>query len=342
MGHRNLSPRVSVVVPMYNREGYIAQALESMLAQSFEDFELIVIDDGSSDRSVEIVTGYDDSRIRLVRNECNMGISRTRNRGLELARGEYLAVMDSDEVSRPDRLMRQVRFLDRRSDIDVVGSWARQIRDDGTLTPKLKRRPLKPAEIDFWLTFRCAVLQYTMMGRTEAFRRYRYREEMQICDDHDLLLRMAPQCRFANIAQPLVWHRVHDTQSTTHKRHRIRLEQMQIVSRRLSDWGVAHGESDLKRHFCLAHLKSWNVEPDQEFLEWAESWLIKLRDAAMGADPRYNPVAARIAADLWAATCWHARRRVGSLIWRRFVSSSLSRDSWRSLSDRMRIYPDLA
>ena len=104
-------PTVTVFIPVYNREHYISEAIESILTQSFPNFELLLVDDGSTDRSVEVLRSYDDARIRVVCNEHNLGIPQTRNRGLELARGVYIALLDSDDQACPDRLIKQVAFL---------------------------------------------------------------------------------------------------------------------------------------------------------------------------------------------------------------------------------------
>ncbi len=120
-------PKVTVLTPVYNREQYIATAIESVLAQSFTDFELLLIDDGSTDGSAEILRSYTtDPRVRVVRNEQNLGIPQTRNRGIDLARGEYVAMLDSDDWAYPCRLETQVAFLDRHRDVAVVGPGRRR------------------------------------------------------------------------------------------------------------------------------------------------------------------------------------------------------------------------
>ena len=96
-------PKVSVIMPVYNAEKYIGEAIESILDQTYTDFEFIIIDDGSSDGTVAAVKGYDDRRIRFYQNEHNMGVAATLNRGLDLATGEYIARMDSDDMSLPER-----------------------------------------------------------------------------------------------------------------------------------------------------------------------------------------------------------------------------------------------
>lgn len=110
-------PRVSILLPAYNAERYLREAIDSMLSQTYQNFELLIIDDGSKDRTAEIVRSYTDERIRFIQNECNIGLANTLNKGMRLARGEYLARMDADDISLPTRLEIQVRYLDEHPDV---------------------------------------------------------------------------------------------------------------------------------------------------------------------------------------------------------------------------------
>lgn len=114
------NPKVSVIMPSYNKEKYIAAAIESVLNQTFKNFELIIIDDMSNDRSVEIIQMYPDKRIRFFQNDENIGISQNRNRALDLAKGEYIALLDADDISTNIRFEKEVEYLDNHPDIDVV------------------------------------------------------------------------------------------------------------------------------------------------------------------------------------------------------------------------------
>ena len=117
-----VQPKISVVMPAYNAENYIREAIDSILAQTFRDFEFLIIDDGSTDHTVEIIRSYSDSRIRLYQNERNMGVAATLNRGLDLARGEYIARMDADDISLPERFAKQAAYMDAHPDVAVCGS----------------------------------------------------------------------------------------------------------------------------------------------------------------------------------------------------------------------------
>ena len=140
-------PKVTVVIPVYNREKYVCEAIESVLDQTFADFELLVIDDGSTDRSREAVQSYHDPRIRLMSNEKNEGIPKTRNKGIGLARGEYLAFLDSDDRAYPERLAKQVAFLDRHPDYAAVGAWIDWMDEEGRPLGRIKRKAVSPDEI---------------------------------------------------------------------------------------------------------------------------------------------------------------------------------------------------
>lgn len=113
-------PRVSVIMPSYNKEKYIAKSIASILNQTYKDFELLIIDDVSTDSSVDIIQSFDDKRIRFYQNKQNVGMAANRNIGIEKAEGEFIALLDADDLSTEDRLEKEVRFLDSRPDIDVV------------------------------------------------------------------------------------------------------------------------------------------------------------------------------------------------------------------------------
>lgn len=118
----NKDQLVTVFIPMYNSENYIKETLESIIKQTYTNLEILIIDDGSTDKSVEIVRTFNDSRIKLLLNESNKGIPYTRNRGLKNAKGKYIALMDADDIAIKTRIESQVKYLDNHKDVDVVAS----------------------------------------------------------------------------------------------------------------------------------------------------------------------------------------------------------------------------
>ena len=128
-----MAPKVSVVMCVHNGERYLYEALESVLNQTFEDFEFIIVDDASADNTPAILKEYaaQDGRIRLMRNAHNLGLTRSLNKALRLAKGEYIARQDADDISLPQRLEKQVEFLNSNSRTAVVGSWTEVIDEYG-------------------------------------------------------------------------------------------------------------------------------------------------------------------------------------------------------------------
>src|SRR5690349_9241462 len=122
-------PVFTVLMPVYNGEKYLREAIDSILAQTLTDFEFLIIDDGSKDRSVDIIKSYADPRINLVKNEVNLGISKTLNRGIEIAAAEFIARMDADDISHPTRLQKQYDYLIKNPECALLSTWAKMITE---------------------------------------------------------------------------------------------------------------------------------------------------------------------------------------------------------------------
>jgi len=117
------NPKVTVLMPVYNAEKYVGEAIESILNQTFKDFEFLIINDGSTDKSLDVINSYSDPRIRVVNNETNLGLSPTLNKGIDLSNGEYIARMDADDISLPTRLLKQSVHMDKHPEIGICGTW---------------------------------------------------------------------------------------------------------------------------------------------------------------------------------------------------------------------------
>lgn len=210
-------PRVSVVMPVYNSEKYLRQAVDSILDQSFQDFELIAVNDCSTDASLEILQSYKDPRIRIISNEKNSGSAASINRALELARAEYGAHMDADDAANPSRLQRQVRFLEEHPEVALVGSYAVFIDDEGRgfVTWEV---PVDNVVIQRTLLEKNCFVHSSFMYRIEHVKSIgAYRPAFKYTLDYDLLLRLAEQHPLANIPEPLVAYRVHANQVSLKK-----------------------------------------------------------------------------------------------------------------------------
>jgi glycosyltransferase involved in cell wall biosynthesis len=317
------APRVSVVIPVYNRARYVSTAIDSILAQSLTDFELIVIDDGSTDESCAVVEAYTDPRIRLIRNERNLGIPATRNRGLEAARGVYMALLDSDDWAYPKRLAKQAAFLDKNPEHVIVGSWARWVDSEGKHVKKIKRRPVRADDAAATLIFQSCLQQSAVMGRTAVLKRYGYSEAFDLSSDYELWVRLSEEHKIANLPQTLVRYRDHGQRTTRANTERVRDRQKAIYRYQLNALGLDYNEADVTRHQQLPRMNKNAIEPDAEFMDWAEQWIMGLLTANR-QQKRYPQTAlVRVLGWEWARLCLHAGRYQRLPAWRRFRASRL-------------------
>lgn len=204
-------PEISVIMPVYNGEGYLREAIESVLCQTFGDFELIIINDGSTDSSERIIKSFDDGRIVYLRNETNLKLISTLNRGVEVAKGNYIARMDADDRCMPDRFEKQIRFLESHKDIDLCGSWAHLINLQGNRTGRL-RNVCDPELISCLLLFTCPLLHPSVMGRASVFKENPYNPEMLHIEDIELWGRLSGRgTAITNIPEYLLEYRWHDS-----------------------------------------------------------------------------------------------------------------------------------
>ena len=209
-----MSPIVSILMPVYKTASYLREAMDSILSQSFTDYELIVLNDCSPDNADEILDTYSDPRIVRYKGEKNVGLSNILNVGIGMARGKYIARMDSDDVSYPDRLQIQVDYLESHPDIDLVsvGMQLFGAKDDVWV-----REP-NPEKVKINALFHSPILHASSMWRRERFEEngLRFRQEMVPSEDYDLWTRaLVKGLKLVNLRQVLYKYRIHPAQATT-------------------------------------------------------------------------------------------------------------------------------
>lgn len=202
-------PKVSVVLAVYNGATFISEAVESILNQTFSDFELIVINDGSSDDSEKILNFFNDPRIIRIKNERNLGLILSLNAGIKIARGEYIARMDADDISVPNRLEKQVEFLENNKNIGVLGTAVYRIDKKGSVISELIQ-PLSHEAIVWKMCFECALIHPTVMMRKNILpEEGPYSLEFKHIEDTELWMRLIERVRFANLPDLLHKYRLH-------------------------------------------------------------------------------------------------------------------------------------
>jgi glycosyltransferase involved in cell wall biosynthesis len=192
---------------VFNEERYVAEAIESILQQTFEDFEFVIVDDGSVDQTPMILKGYADPRLRVF-HQTNQGQSQALNRGIRLSTGAYIARMDGDDVARLERLEKEVRVLDTHPEVGLVGTWCTKI-DAETGREWLQRLPREDAVIRKFLVVDNPFIHSSVMIRKAVLDRIGLYDEKLIWQDYDLWVRIARYHRVVNVPEPLVMRRKH-------------------------------------------------------------------------------------------------------------------------------------
>jgi glycosyltransferase involved in cell wall biosynthesis len=196
-------------MPVYNGEKYLRTAVQSILDQSFSDFELIVVDDGSIDGTARILAELADPRIRYLRNRTYIGVISSRNRGISVACGRFIALMDADDISLPCRLERQVHYLEAHPETGLLGSWIEFIDGNGKRTGTW-RPPTAAALIRWCLLFTNCFAQSSVILRHSVVERVGlYDPEAIYCEDYDLWSRISFETQIVNLPEFLVRYRVH-------------------------------------------------------------------------------------------------------------------------------------
>lgn len=215
------NPRISVIMPVYNAEEYVEEAVWSICSQTFENFELIIVDDCGSDSSIEKISAINDSRIRILHNKENKGIAYSRNKALEASRGEYIAIMDDDDVSLPNRLKCQSDFLDYNTFIDIVGGQSSIINGLGEVIqgPEMMQENYKMNKVMF--------LFYNSFHNSEVmFRRnlimknnIRYVDQMLGMEDFRFWIDCACYGKISNVNEEILRYRITDENETARVRN---------------------------------------------------------------------------------------------------------------------------
>lgn len=229
------APLISVVTSVYNGEKYLREAIDSILNQTFKDFEFLIINDGSTDSSRDIILSYDDPRIRLVDNGKNIGLTRSLNKGLRLAKGEYITRMDTDDISTPDRLGKQVAYMDTHPEKALLGGQAIAINSEGD---KITRwhHPIEPGLLRWSLLFGNQFIHSAIILRSALLRAHRlsYDKAFPYAEDYDLWQKISQFSSVANLADVVIYRREHSRSISALNSQRQEKTVLMLISRGIS------------------------------------------------------------------------------------------------------------
>lgn len=233
-----MSVKVSVLTPVYNTEKYIGAAIESILAQSFQDFEMIICDDCSKDGTWKILESYaaKDCRIRLVKNEKNLGIAGNRNKLITLAQGEYIVWQDADDISMPLRIEHQLRYLESHPEVGIIGGYLQFFEDDRDLSLRVYATDDKD--------LRRTIFRYSPVAQPAAMIRLscvreagEYNLKFPPAEDLDMSFRIGSKHRFANLPEVVIRYREHSNSATFKHLKKMEKSTMEIRKIYSRGWG---------------------------------------------------------------------------------------------------------
>lgn len=237
-------PLISVLMPAYNSELYIAEAIKSILDQSYQNIELIIFDDGSTDGTRKVIQSIDDPRIIKMLSDQNYGVVRARNDMIDRAAGEYIALMDADDIADPTRLEKQLRSLEA-GECDLSGS-AQWVLDESSGKLKKSKDKFTDPDLRALLSVYCGLCNSAMMGKAEIFKRFKYDTTILTSEDYYLWVQMAAAgYRFLNLKERLITYRRYPAQTSSVHLDKFRVTTIEVRKKYLEQLGIS---ADLYPH----------------------------------------------------------------------------------------------
>jgi glycosyltransferase involved in cell wall biosynthesis len=266
-------PKVTALISAYNSSGYIQAAVQSILDQTFKDFELIIIDDGSTDDTLAQLGQFTDPRIRLVIHPHNQGLIRSLNEGIEMATGEYIARMDADDIAVLDRFEHQVAFLDANPRIGVLGGLMKWLHNH-ELIPK----PVTHHGIRCWQMFYTSLCHPTIMMRTQILHDHgiRYDEQFPHAEDYELWDRMGQVTQLANLPQCVHYYRAHEGQVSRQYAILQQESAKKVHYNQLRNMGIMPTDEEYAIHMQLGHFQVpvYNFEAYHKAIDWVSKLIL--------------------------------------------------------------------
>jgi glycosyltransferase involved in cell wall biosynthesis len=244
------TPKITVFMACYNSALFVAEAINSILNQTFTDFEFIIVNDGSTDKTVEIIENFKDDRITLLHNAKNEGLVYTRNKALTYANGEYIAILDSDDIAYPNRLALQYDFLQKHPEIALCGGHATIINQHGEKTGKKHIVPISE-NLDMIMLFGNPFINSSSMFRTSIFKELNGYKNYALNEDFELFIRIANKYPVVNIDHFLVQYRIHQNNITTIKAVEKGILELKIIGELHQILHIPPQNSLQKIHFNL-------------------------------------------------------------------------------------------
>ncbi len=214
--------KISVLMPVYNGEKFLKEAIEGVLNQLYKDFEFLILDDGSIDNSIKIAESFSDSRIKIIKLN-HQGIVKALNEGLKISEGEYIIRADADDISLPDRFEKLLKYMEENREVAVCGSWAISINDKGEYTGEMKYPPIENSDIKKYALMHNPFIHPSVIIRKNILNEVGRYREFKHNEDYELWTRILSKYEGHNLPEPLLKYRVHQNQVTKKNNFQMRL-----------------------------------------------------------------------------------------------------------------------
>jgi glycosyltransferase involved in cell wall biosynthesis len=319
-------------MPVHNGVPYLSQAIDSILQQSFRDFELLIVDDASTDESAAIIENYQDPRIRLLKSRERLKLSGALNLGLDNARGDYVARMDADDISLPRRLEIQTQYMNQHPEIGICGTW---IRYFGGRSRAVLKRPVGGKEIFAFTLVDTPFAHPTVMLRRSLMDHHKLRFDGSYypTEDFELWSRAMRFFPVENLSQVLLRYRVHGRSLTGSDWSKMDEQAVRVIARQFQALGLNMTLDTLRFHreLCMGRLtKSADV------LNKAGNWLEQILSANAKAHVFDTDALTNVLGDVWFRTCLHAAH-LGLWVTKRYADSNLTKKNRAGMRNRLLI-----
>jgi glycosyltransferase involved in cell wall biosynthesis len=316
-----MTPLISILMPVHNGAAFLGEAIRSMLSQTLGDFEFLIVDDASTDNSSSIVQEFKDPRIRLIRSPDRLKLSGALNLGLDHATGRYVARMDADDVSLPERLELQAKFLDAHPETGLCGSWIRMF---GSSSKAVLERPAGHEAIRAFTLLDTPFAHPTVMMRREWLEHHhlRFNGEYFPTEDFELWTRALSCFRGANLPQVLLLYRVHGKSLTGSDWSVMDDQAARIIRAQLALLGIIPTAEELRFH---RQLSMGRLTMTRKHLDEAELWLNRLITANLASNSFDHTALEGVLGDVWFRACMHTAR-LGFWVSARYSDSPLAKN----------------
>lgn len=300
------TPLVSVMMAVYNSEKYLREAIEGILNQTYTNFEFLIINDGSTDKSKDIILSYSDPRIVFLENEINSGIVKSRNTCLEKSKGKYIAILDSDDIALPIRLEKQVEFMEFNPEYGMCGTYFKVINNKGKKLYNVKF-PISDFDLKSYLHFGNSFCHSTMLIRSDLALKFKYPEAFQLGEDYALWQSISSVSKIYTIPVFTTYYRIHGNNISVSKQAEM-FEAIKIINAtNLQNLSIPFSENELE---IYSHFLIFNHEyfKNKDNFKKLEEWLQKLLSYVEKDKEIEKIVILRFLLQRWFVICYKINR----------------------------------